>query len=219
MSGNQVKTPFAQSLVQAADKRIYDAIQLEGKALPASVVSRDFAIVTVQFEVMGKQLPQITCPLAGSEYIRYPIQPGDKGVVYPADVRLGGITGLGGGAANFSLPGNLSALVFFPVGNKNWRKDDINQNEVTIYGPEGVKVRTSNREWTLWLTLEGIGVYRNDVLVMSIGGGVDEINIFNQNLIVHGGDVVADGVSLKHHVHGGVTPGGGNTGQPVGGGS
>lgn len=29
------------------------------------------------------------------------------------------------------------------------------------------------------------------------------------------GDVTADGVSLKHHVHGGVTPGGSNTGEPV----
>ncbi len=29
------------------------------------------------------------------------------------------------------------------------------------------------------------------------------------------GDVIADGVSLKNHIHGGVEPGGGNTGEPV----
>ena len=28
------------------------------------------------------------------------------------------------------------------------------------------------------------------------------------------GDVIADGISLKNHVHGGVTPGGGDTGVP-----
>jgi phage gp45-like len=33
---------------------------------------------------------------------------------------------------------------------------------------------------------------------------------------VAGGDVVADGISLKHHVHGNVAPGSGNTGEPVG---
>ena len=35
------------------------------------------------------------------------------------------------------------------------------------------------------------------------------------NLIVTG-DVVADGISLKHHVHDGVATGGSNTGEPVG---
>lgn len=29
-----------------------------------------------------------------------------------------------------------------------------------------------------------------------------------------GGDLVVNGISLVHHVHGGVTPGGGNTGEP-----
>ena len=34
-----------------------------------------------------------------------------------------------------------------------------------------------------------------------------------KNVIVNG-DVIADGISLKNHVHGGVTAGGDNTGQP-----
>lgn len=33
-----------------------------------------------------------------------------------------------------------------------------------------------------------------------------------------GGDLVVNGISLVHHVHSGVVPGSGNTGQPVGGG-
>lgn len=31
------------------------------------------------------------------------------------------------------------------------------------------------------------------------------------------GDVIADGISLKNHIHGGVEPGGGTTSKPVGG--
>jgi phage baseplate assembly protein gpV len=34
------------------------------------------------------------------------------------------------------------------------------------------------------------------------------------NVHVSGGDVTADGISLKTHVHGGVTPGGGTTAGP-----
>ena len=32
---------------------------------------------------------------------------------------------------------------------------------------------------------------------------------------IGGGDLVVDGISVVHHVHSGVTPGGGNTGEPV----
>lgn len=37
----------------------------------------------------------------------------------------------------------------------------------------------------------------------------------NGNITLTGGDVTADGISLKTHVHGGVEPGGGTTGKPV----
>lgn len=37
----------------------------------------------------------------------------------------------------------------------------------------------------------------------------------NGTVIVTGGDVVADGISLKTHTHTGITPGGSNTGGPV----
>jgi hypothetical protein len=40
------------------------------------------------------------------------------------------------------------------------------------------------------------------------------ININNSTVKVNGGDVIADGISLKNHVHGNVQPGGGTTGAP-----
>lgn len=41
------------------------------------------------------------------------------------------------------------------------------------------------------------------------------VQVNNGTVTVSGGDVIADGISLKHHVHGGVQGGSGNTGQPV----
>ncbi|WP_425057612.1 hypothetical protein SCACP_21290 [Sporomusa carbonis] len=40
------------------------------------------------------------------------------------------------------------------------------------------------------------------------------VNIIATNNVNVTGDVIADGISLKNHTHGGVTPGGGNTGTP-----
>jgi hypothetical protein len=42
----------------------------------------------------------------------------------------------------------------------------------------------------------------------------DQVTV-NSPTAVCSGDVIASGISLVHHVHGGVEPGGGNTGQPV----
>lgn len=57
------------------------------------------------------------------------------------------------------------------------------------------------------------------VPMLDLGGG--EIAVRNGtvratgcDVIVEGGDVIADSISLKTHTHGGVTPGGGSTGGP-----
>ena len=65
---NAQKIWLARSLNQIATARAQDAIQLLGKALPATIVSIDGSIATVNFEVLqdGYNLPQVTCPIAGS---------------------------------------------------------------------------------------------------------------------------------------------------------
>ena len=51
---------------------------------------------------------------------------------------------------------------------------------------------------------------------IAIDGGGHNLTINNApQVVVSGGDVIADGISLKNHRHGGVQPGGGNTGLPV----
>lgn len=140
MSDNHLKNPLLQSLNQFAQKKAISRIQELGKALPCSVVSVNGAIVTVQFNVNSEfTLPQVTIPLFGPIYIRYPIQPGDLGIVIPADAYLGGVSGLGGGVASLTARNNLSALVFLPIGNTAW--SEVDPNAVTIYGPNGVVLR------------------------------------------------------------------------------
>ena len=56
MSGNAIKTPFAENLPRTIRNRIADAMQIVGKALPASVVSVSGSIVTVKFEVVADGL-------------------------------------------------------------------------------------------------------------------------------------------------------------------
>lgn len=162
------KTPLAQSLDLFTRKRIQDQIQLTGRALPAQVVAVNGAIMTVKFLIKSLfTIPQIDCPLFGPEYIRYPIKPGDMGCVFPSDYYLGGVSGLGGGTADLVDPGNLSALVFFPVGNKTWF--DVDPDVVTIYGPNGVVLMDTGAETIVTLTPAGLSVVARDQVSIVTG--------------------------------------------------
>lgn len=221
MADNAQKIPLTISLNETAKQRAQNAIQRLGKALPASVVSVSGAIVTVNFEVQsGYTLPQVKVPLFGPEYIRYPIQQGCKGVVFPADAYLGGMSGLGGGVATLAPPPNLTALVFFPIGNAGWSA--VDPNATTIYGPNGVVLRDEGSACIFTLTPDGISIKVPSGQQIAIQGNGGTINIADANVTatnstvaVTGGDISADGISLKTHVHGGVQSGGSDTGPPA----
>jgi hypothetical protein len=57
--------------------------------------------------------------LFGPEYIRYPMQPGDKGIVIPADAYIG----MSGGWRDrrSDAAAKLSALTYLPISNTEWR--------------------------------------------------------------------------------------------------
>lgn len=99
MSSNHLKTPLAQSLNVFTDQKIAAADALEGKALPCHIVAvGPGACVTIAFDVKyAYPLPTVTVPVATSKYVREPLQIGDVGVVFSADVYLCGAAGLGGG--------------------------------------------------------------------------------------------------------------------------
>jgi len=233
------KTPLAQTLTAFAQTKIIDAYQLLGKGLPASVVSVSGAIVTVKFEIASDYtLPQVTIPLFGPEYARYPIKAGDKGVVIPFDAHLGGMSGLGGGVAGLTQPANLSALVFLPIANTAWVS--VDPNAVTLYGPNGVVLRDTGSGAVITLTPTGINcqvgasvfnitagattlttptftvngaTVLNGPLSQGTGSGGGTATMLGPITVTN--DVVAEGKSLGTHHHGGVTTGSGNTGGPV----
>ena len=158
-AGNWQKIPLARSLNQFAEKKIRGAMALLGNVLPAQVVSVSNSIVTVKFLLAAKTnspytLPNVTVPIAGPEYVRMPTQIGDKGVVIPSDVYLGGVSGLGGGTADLSLQANLSSLIFLSIGNKNFSATD-DPNAVVIYGPNGTILRNIAKTVTLTLNESG----------------------------------------------------------------
>ena len=76
------------------------------------------------------------------------------------------------------------------------------------------------------LTAAGIiGLAGSAIGITAGGGGGDatvtgtvringDIIVTAGDVVVTGGDVIADGISLKNHVHTGVTPGGGDSGPP-----
>src|ERR1019366_1413731 len=130
MSSNAQKINAGVTDSQSANRQARDHVHNVPKELPTSIVKIDKtnSIMTLKFEMANTPwtLPNITVPLSGPEYIRYPMkeasgqQPGDLGFVTAGAANIGNISGLGPNTpANFSLPTNLSPLVFTPIGNKN----------------------------------------------------------------------------------------------------
>lgn len=195
---NAQKTPFVRSLNDFAQRKVLDVVQVLGKALPASVVSVSGSIVTVSFQVNSKYtLPNVKVPIAGPEYIRMPTQVGDLGVVFPADVHLGGITGLGGGVADLSAPANLAALTFFPIGNANWTTTD-DANALVGYGPNGFIWRSQDSNTKI------IGTPTS--LTLKVGG---------KSIVITGSSITIDGKVWETHIHSGVSTGSSDTGPPA----
>ncbi|CAM6714704.1 MULTISPECIES: hypothetical protein [Klebsiella] len=163
---------FAKSMNNFAEEKIAEAMQLVGKVLPATIVRQSGKMVTVSFSLTNIPftLPQVTIPLFGPQYVRYPMQPGDRGVVIPADTYIGGMSGLGGGVADLTQPANLSALVYLPISHTEWQ--DVDGQVVTVYGPEGVTLRDSGSNTTFLLKPDSIAISTPDSFTVTVGGTV-----------------------------------------------
>ncbi|EEN8889751.1 hypothetical protein GJD23_22080, partial [Salmonella enterica subsp. enterica] len=166
------KLSFGGNMNNFADQKIAAAMQMAGKILPAEVVSQSGKMVTVTFLLrdIPYTLPQLTIPLFGPQYIRYPMQKGDKGIVIPADAYLGGVSGLGGGTAELTPPANLSALVFLPISNTEW--ENVDGQVLTLYGPEGVTIRDAKSNTTFLLTPESITIATPEKFEVTVGSTV-----------------------------------------------
>jgi hypothetical protein len=135
IDNNYLKTPLAQSLQKLGRAKSNDAVAAMGKGLPCTVAEViGPGIVRVNFEVAAKPapLPQVVMPVGKPPYIQYPIQVGDIGVAISADLRTGGLTGLGSGVPNMGdTVGNLAAMTFFWLGSTS--ETFVDPQAVTIY--------------------------------------------------------------------------------------
>jgi hypothetical protein len=235
MSDNSQKTPLSNTLNEFARRKAADAIQQTGRSLPATVVSAKGSIVTVKFEITNTvfTLPNVTIPLFGPEYIRYPIQTGDKGFVVAADAYLGGMSGLGGGTADLTQLANLAALVFFPIGNTSFFA--VDPQAVVIYGPNGVVIRDTTNASNITLTPQtidsvapqrishkvGAALITEDPATITLGVGASVVTIKQtaitlqsggHSIIINATGVIIDGKVFLTHEHTGVQGGSGVTG-------
>lgn len=183
------KKPLGRSLNDLAVARAKDALSQTGRGLPC-VVSKVISsgIVTVNFQVTGTfTIPQVTIPIEYPEYIRYPIQVGDKGMTVAADTRLGPISGLGGTTASLNQPANLTGLSFVWLGNTGWSPTD-DPMALVLYGPNGVIMRDT--------------------------GSTASISVTPGNVAITG-VLTINGVPFLAHEHSGVQAGSSNTGGVV----
>ena len=208
-----------QDLQNIALRAVHIVMDMLGKSLPCHVVQTAGQIVTVAFDLpQGAPwiLPEITLPVACSEWDYLPLQEGDTGFTVPADVYLGGISGLGGGQATWKRPGNLDALVFVPVGKQSFTA--TNPNARIIQGPDGWIAQTTQgstpcsivgNQQGITLTYGSTQIVMNSDSIQMTAGG--------QTVTLNGSGFDIGGILFESHEHSGVTTGSGNTGGPVAG--
>ena len=189
-SQNQQKTPIAQSLEQWGQRKVRGVLSTLGQSLPATAVSRTGGIVTVKFALTSPYtLPNVTVPIVGSEYVRLPIQPGCPGFVMSADAYLGGMSGLGGGTADLTPRGNLSMLVWTPIGNKAWQAA-IDDTALCLYGLDGVVISDKAATFSF--------LFKTTEQVMNLPAGVTLV--INGNVVINGNEEVTGGLALGGNI-------------------
>lgn len=130
---------------------------------------------------------------------------------------------------SYSLSGNDSNIMSMAIGGKA-RYKSLDPSEVqfgnpvigsyTLYDKDGnVSVNAPNNVTVNAdgdVTIESAGTINiNADTSVAIRIGTMTMTATSGGIAITGGDVTADGVSLKSHVHTGVTPGASNTGGPA----
>lgn len=192
------KLNFQKSMSAHTRDVAADNLQIMGRTLPAVVVAQSGKMVTVSVSLnSGFVIPELTVPLMGPQYIRYPMSKGDKGVLIPMNVYIGEMTGQSG-IADLTVPQNLSAMVFLPFSNTEWQ--DVATDVVTMYGPEGVTLRDSASKTTFLLTPDSIVIATPSSFKVTVGGSV--LSLTDQTWSLSG-------------INGELTDGGGTTSPSV----
>lgn len=155
MSDNFQTLWLQDAINQHTTSRALQIVQETGRALPCKVKAVNGSLVTVDFECTftvtqdGQAspitLPEVTLPIAMSQWLRVPVQIGDVGITQPADTFLGGISGQGSGVADLQTDyGNLSTLVFVPIAATSFPTSP-DANKAWINGPNGALLSSADQ--------------------------------------------------------------------------
>ncbi|GBQ07514.1 hypothetical protein [Saccharibacter floricola] len=196
------KSPPSHHLPLMVRKHAGSVASHNRKALPASILSMNGRIATVQVEVdCNPALPPLTVPIAESEYVRTPLQPGCKGVLLGADLSLGAMSGLSTRRPTLTeTSDNIGNAVFLPLTNAQWEKLDAEM--LHLYGVRGVQLtNTLNGNASVTLT--------DNTITLSTGGA--SITLEGGTVTITG-NLVINGTPYKAHTHSN-----GNNGAPTGG--
>lgn len=202
------RLPTSQNMASAIDWRVKTLVQELGWELPCIVkaVDNTHGIVTIEFQVQNAPfvLPEITIPVVGFQYIRFPIQVGEPGVTKKADVDLANIAGYTTSPPDMSNSGNLTAVLqFMPTMNVKFTPVE-NPNVLYMYGPEGVVIYDINKNSV-------VTVGQSEI---SIKHGSAEVKVSNNRVDINGTLYINGQQYLTHH-HSGVSTGSSNTGGVV----
>jgi hypothetical protein len=199
---NAQKTPLSRTLNVFAQRKVLDEIAKRGRSLPGTVLSVSGPIVTVNLDVDGETLPQVTMPLFGPEYIRYPVQQNDKGVCFPVDISIASVSGLGNGTADDTLQGNLSTLVWFPIGNQNWAvPPGSDANTLAAYGHLATLLLDSlTGNSSVKLTSTGITLTFGSASITMNSSGIT-LQFGSKSVVISSSGVSVEGREFLTHDH------------------
>jgi phage baseplate assembly protein gpV len=99
-----------------------------------------------------------------------------------------------------------------PAGNLFLVNTKAGSNTIkVVHGSSGAEFKIEDNGDTTYNTPGVVNIVAEGTVTITTPG---EVHVDGSNVVVSGGDVIADGISLKTHVHGGVIPGGALTSVP-----
>lgn len=202
---NAQKTPLSRTLSRFATQKALDEIQKRGYALPGHVTAVNGQIVTVSFDVSDVTMNPVTMPIFGAEYMRLPVQEGGKGVAFPCSTYIGGVSGLGGAGTTAdltTLQGNLSTLVWFPVGNKNWTvPPGSDADTLALYGHLATLLLDSlSGSSSIKMTSSGITLTFGSASITMNSSGIT-LQVGSKSIVISLSGVSIEGREFLTHEH------------------
>lgn len=215
MSDLAKRFPIGQMLSSAIDSRITGALQAQGWCVPCTVKGVDDTdgFVTVQIDVQNFQMNpfEVVLPVIGWQYIRFPIQKGDRGITTLCDVSLTNAIGESNVAPSIKPAGNITdVLAFQPIMNLKYVTSP-NKNAVVIYGPEGAIITCYDFEHKQW----GSTKITLDATAVTIAYGTSASVVVKDGEVDITGTLKINGHEYLQHKHSGVQTGSGTSGAVV----